>query len=105
MSDWSEVVAGAIGGGMVLLFESVKSAYLDRRDSDQIFKWLVSEFEKPGKYEHRSTRAISRAVSLTPERVYQLCHNDIRITPALGDRDDLWNLSGKDQEKRKGLWG
>ena len=105
MSEWSEVVAGVAGGALVLVYESLKSKFVDRRDRNKIFGWLDSEFKKPGKYEHRSTRAISKAVNLTPDRVYYLCHTDIRINAALGERDDLWNLTGEDQVSRKGMWG
>ncbi|MCK8669402.1 hypothetical protein M1M11_31450 [Pseudomonas azerbaijanoccidens] len=105
MSDWSEVVAGAIGGGLAWGLQILTSGYLDRRHRNKIFNWLQAESAKPGSFEFRSTKAISKAVSLPPERVYYLCHTDIRIHPALGDRDDLWNLSGEDQVKRNGLWG
>lgn len=105
MSEWSEVVAGVAGGALVLVCESLKSKFVDHRDRNKIFEWLDSEFKKTGKYEHRTTRAISKAVSLTPDRVYYLCHTDVRINPALGEKDDLWNLSGEDQVKKKGLWG
>lgn len=105
MSEWSELVAGVAGGGLVLAVQTLKGRYDDYRDKSKIFNWLEAEFKKPDTYKHRSTRAISKALSLTPERVYFLCHTDVRISSALGDRDDLWNLSGEDQVKQKGLWG
>ncbi|WP_159815558.1 hypothetical protein [Pseudomonas sp. 18058] len=105
MSDWSEVIAGAIGGGLAWGLQTLSSEYLARRDRNKIFSWLESESSKPESLKYRSTKAISKAVNLPPERIYYLCHTDGRIHPALGDRDDLWSLSGEDQVKQKGLWG
>lgn len=81
-----------------MIVQSLRAGYVDRRDQNKIFKWLESEYQKPGKFEHRSTRAISKAVNLTPERAYYLCHTDVRVNAALGERDDLWNLKGEDQK-------
>lgn len=104
MSDWSEVASGAVGGGLVIAVQTLKSAYTSRRDRNKIFRWLEAESKQPGKFEYRSTRAIAKAVSLTPDRVLLLCHTDVRIHAALGDRDDLWNLSGEDQKKPMGMF-
>lgn len=95
MSDWSEVVAGAFGGGLVLIVQAVAGKCTSYRDGEKIVDWLKSESEKPGSFDSRSTRAISKAVSMTPERVTNVCFNDVRIDPVLGERDDLWTLSGK----------
>ena len=95
MSEWSELLAGAIGGGLVLVVQAVTSRFTYRRDSNKIFEWLVAESAKPKSFESRSTRAIAKAVSLEPSRVAQVCYKDVRIDPALGDREDLWKLSGR----------
>ena len=105
MSDWSEVIAGAVGGCIAWSLQALSSGYSNRRDRNKIFKWLETESAQPENFQFRSTKAISKAVSLPPERVHYLCHTDIRIHPALGERDDLWNLSGEDQVSKKGMWG
>ncbi|KJK14856.1 hypothetical protein [Pseudomonas sp. 2(2015)] len=95
MSEWSEVVAGAIGGGLVLAIQAFVSRYTGQRDADKIFGWLTEEAAKPGNFESRTTRAIAKAVSMDPARVVHICYNDVRIDPVIGERDDLWRLSGK----------
>ncbi|MNL48531.1 hypothetical protein D3C87_1713970 [compost metagenome] len=101
MSDWSEVVAGAIGGGLVIAVQMGKQKLDNFRDSKRIHSWLVSEFERIDDYKYRSTRAIAKAVNLTPERVATLCHNHPRIKHVLGTDDELWNLDGADHKKPK----
>lgn len=105
MSEWSELVSGLVGGGLVMAVQATWRKFADRRDRGKVFSWLQSEFQKADTFKHRTTAAISKALNLTPERVYFLCHTDLRISPALGDREGLWNLSGEDQARRKGLWG
>ncbi|WP_133249021.1 hypothetical protein [Pseudomonas sp. B1(2018)] len=102
MSDWSEVVAGAIGGGLVIAVQMAKQKWDNVRDSKRIYSWLVSEFERIDDYRCRSTRAISKAVNLTPERVATLCHNHPRIKHVLGTEEELWSLDGSDYKKPKG---
>ncbi|EJM20212.1 hypothetical protein PMI21_01115 [Pseudomonas sp. GM18] len=101
MSDWSEVVAGAIGGGLVIAVQMGKHKWDNVRDSKRIYSWLSIEFERTDKYEKRSTRAIAKAVNLTPERVATLCHHHPRIKHVLGTEEELWSLDGSDHEKPK----
>lgn len=95
MSEWSELIAGAIGGGLVLAVQAMTNRFTYRRDSNKIFEWLIAESAKPKNFESRSTRAIAKAVSLEPSRVAEVCYRDVRIDPALGGREDLWKLSGR----------
>ena len=101
MSDWSEVVAGAVGGGLVIAVQMGKHKWDNVRDSKRIYSWLSIEFERTDKYEKRSTRAIAKAVNLTPERVATLCHNHPHIKHVLGTEEELWSLDGSDHEKPK----
>ncbi|MFJ2527874.1 hypothetical protein [Pseudomonas helmanticensis] len=101
MSDWSEVVAGAIGGGLVIAVQMAKHKWDSAKDSKRIYNWLVSEFQRTDKYEHRSTRAIAKSVNLTPDRVATLCHHHSQIKHVLGTEEELWSLDGSDHQKRK----
>jgi len=101
MSDWSEVVAGAVGGGLVIAVQWVKHSWENNRDSKRIHSWLSDEFQRTDKYEKRSTRAIAKAVNLTPERVATLCHKHPHIKHVLGTDEELWSLDGSDHEKPK----
>lgn len=92
MSDWSELLSGAIGGGLVLAIQHGKQVWCNRRDSENIYQWLVNESKKPSARSRRSTRAIARGVNLTPERVAALCHEHSLILPNVHGRDDLWSL-------------
>jgi hypothetical protein len=93
MSDWSEVVSGAVGAGLVLVFQQGKQAWDDRRDSARIYQWLVDEAKKPGAKRRRTTRAIARAVNFTPERAAMLCHWHPRIYTSAHGPEDIWSLS------------
>ncbi len=101
MSDWSELASGIAGGGLVIAVQMLKQKWDNVRDSKKIYSWLVSEFERTDKYEHRSTRAIAKAANLTPERVAALCHNHPRIKHVLETEDELWSLDGSDHQKSK----
>jgi len=93
MSDWSELVSGAVGAGLVLVFQQGKQTWDDRRDSAKIYKWLVEEAKKPGARSRRTTRAIARAVNVTPERTAELCHQHPLIFTSAHGRDDIWSLT------------
>lgn len=93
MSEWSELVSGVVGGGLVLAIQHGKQVWDDRRDSKNIYLWLVDESKKPSARTRRSTRAIARAVNLTPDRVAMLCHEHNFIFPNVHGRDDLWSLN------------
>ncbi|WP_223466178.1 hypothetical protein [Pseudomonas sp. GL-RE-26] len=104
MSEWSELVSGAIGGGLVLAIQKGKQLWDDRRDKAKIFDWLQAESKKPGAFDHRSTRAIAKAVSLPPDRVAYLCHYHPKVFASLGPKEDLWNLGGEDQQPAKNFF-
>jgi len=93
MSDWSEVVSGAVGAGLVLVFQQGKQAWDDRNDSAKIYQWLVAEAKKPGARSRRTTRAIARAVNVTPERTATLCHQHPLIFTNAHGRNDIWSLT------------
>ncbi len=105
MGEWSELASGVAGGGLVIAVQMGKQKWDDVRDSKKIYTWLVGEFSASDKYKQRSTRAIAKAVNLTPERVATLCHNHQRIKHALGPEEDLWSLDGSDQTKSRGYFG
>jgi hypothetical protein len=99
MSEWSELVSGVVGGGLVLVVQKASQVYSDYRDSKSIYDWLVSESKKPGAKTRRTTRAIAGALNLTPDRVVELCHHDKRIHTAVLGREDTWSI----QPIRSGL--
>ncbi|MDZ4261682.1 MAG: hypothetical protein U1B30_05050 [Pseudomonadota bacterium] len=101
MSDWSELASGVAGGGLVIVVQMLIQKWGSVRDSKSIYSWLVSEFERTDDYKHRSTRAIAKAVNLTPERVATLCHNHPRIKYVLGTEEEFWSLDGSDSQKQK----
>ncbi len=105
MGEWSELASGVAGGGLVIAVQMGKQRWDDLRDSKEIHKWLVSEFSKSDKYKHRSTRAIAKAVNMTPSRVDALCHMHKHIKHVLNTDEDLWSLDGSDQPKPKGYFG
>lgn len=92
MSDWSELISGAIGGGLVLVYQQGKQAWDDRRDSASIYNWLVEESKRPGARTRRTTRAIARAINITPERTATLCHQHPKIFTTASGREDIWSL-------------
>lgn len=104
MGEWSELASGVAGGGLVIAVQMSKQKWDNVRDSKKIHSWLVSEFARSDKYKHRSTRAIAKAVNLTPERVATLCHVHERIKHVLGTEEDLWSLDGSDQQKARGFF-
>lgn len=101
MSDWSELASGVAGGGLVIVVQMLKQKWDSVRDSKKTYNWLVSEFQRTDKYEHRSTRAIAKSVNLTPDRVATLCHHHSKIKHVLGTDEELWSLDGSDHQKRK----
>ena len=93
MSDWSEVVAGAVGAGLVIAVQVGMQGLKNRRDSKRIYVWLCDESKKPNAKSRRTTRAIAQALSLTPERAAELCHNHPKIHTTVHGREDVWSLS------------
>lgn len=93
MSDWSELISGAVGAGLVLAFQQGKQTWYDRKDSAKIYEWLIDESKRPGARSRRTTRAIARAVNITPERAAMLCHQHPRIYTTAHGREDIWSLS------------
>jgi hypothetical protein len=93
MSEWSELVSGAVGAGLVLVFQQGKQFFDDKRDSAKIYQWLLDESKKPGARSRRTTRAIARAVNITPERATILCHQHPLIFTNAHGREDVWSLS------------
>lgn len=100
MGEWSELASGVAGGGLVIAVQMGKQKWDDFRDSKKIHNWLVSEFSRSDKYKFRSTRAIAKAVNMTPARVDALCHSHELIKHVLETDEDLWSLDGSDLEKR-----
>lgn len=92
MSEWSELVSGVIGAGLVLVVQKCSHVWVARRDSSRIYNWLVEEAKKPGAKSRRTTRAIARGVNMTPARTADLCHEHPKIYTTAHGREDIWSL-------------
>lgn len=103
--QWETLFAGLIGGVAALMIQYFFTTYGERRDSSKIYEWMLAEESSNPKFDYRTTRAISKATNIPPERVELLCHKHAKISHCLGDRSDLWNLTGIDPARNKGLWG
>lgn len=91
----STSVGGAAGGAVaalvVLGVQAIYSAWRTRKDSQDIYKWLVENSDREQE-PFRSTRSIASHNNLTEDRVRFVCSRDPRIKLSTGKVEDMWSI-------------
>ncbi|OHW37942.1 hypothetical protein [Pseudomonas sp. 06C 126] len=94
--DESTLTSVAINIGCALIgffANSLRLKVVDVWDARKIYKWLVAESVKPDAVSFRTTKAISRGVCMSPERVSDLCGRSKNIHLSTGKEDGLWTIT------------
>ncbi len=82
---------GAVAGVVIMAIQGARSAWLDCRDSDRVYKWMQGNTDEQ-KNPFRSTRSIASHNNLTEDRVRYVCSHDDRIKLSTGREEDMWSI-------------
>lgn len=97
-----DLIVSACSMFIGFIAKSVWQAIVDMRDMRKIYKWMVEESRQPGAKSFRSTKAISRGVCLSLERVADLCGRSKKIHISTGREEGLWTIT--DRYSRPGFF-
>lgn len=100
MSVWSELFSGGAGALLVLGVQKGGTAWADRRDSTNIYRWLEGESKIEGSPDFRSTRTIASHTNLPEDRVRAVCSRHPRIYLSTGTQADLWTIKERSRNPK-----